>query len=247
MVGDVLKFIVDTVAHQSDVSPMTMDTSHDQNASDTSYTPQGLQFQNTPSIPSTCHKIPDKMFEEGYDSDGLLPCYEDSIEEMNALDKYNDVQVGADEDTTTKPTPITDDNIAPSFVFISNDDIKKLLVDGLKKELKARGLGISGRKVELVSRLQQAMVDRIPLVSISGNEVAPSNLFSPGATWVRLTPLAETLDDPNEGTEFHAPTEVEGVATRVKKRNFGQSFDRPQFSGTMDVLVLDRYKRVKID
>ena len=90
-------------------------------------------------------------------------------------------------------------------------------MDGLKKELKARGLGISGRKLELVSRLQQAMVDRIPLVSISGNEVAPSNVFSPGATWVRLTPLAETLDDPNEGSEFHAPTEVEGVATRVKK------------------------------
>ena len=104
VVGDVLKFIVDTVAHQSDVSPMTMDTSHDQNPSDTSYTPRGLQFQNAPSIPSTCHKIPDEMFEEGYDSDGLLPCYEDSIEEMNALDKYNDVQVGADEDTTTEPT-----------------------------------------------------------------------------------------------------------------------------------------------
>ena len=86
-VRDVLEFIVDTVAHQSDASPMTIDTSHDQNPSDTSYTSRWLQFQDTPSIPSTCHKIPDKMFEEGYDSDGLLPCYEDSIEEMSALDK----------------------------------------------------------------------------------------------------------------------------------------------------------------
>ena len=181
VVRDVLEFIVDTVAHQSDASPMTIDTSHDQNPSDTSCTLRGLQFQKTSSIPSTCHKMPNKMFEEGYDRDGLLPCCGDSIEEINALDKYNDAQVKPDEDTTTEPTPITNDNITPSFVFISDDDIKKLLVDGLKKELKARGLGISGRKAELVSRLQQAIVGRVPLVSISGNEVAPSNVFSPGA------------------------------------------------------------------
>ena len=37
----------------------------------------------------------------------------------------------------------------PQFVLISDDDIKKLKVDQLRQELKARGLGICGLKNEL--------------------------------------------------------------------------------------------------
>ena len=41
----------------------------------------------------------------------------------------------------------------PQFVIISYDDIKKLKVDQLRQELKARGLGICGLKNELKERL----------------------------------------------------------------------------------------------
>ena len=41
----------------------------------------------------------------------------------------------------------------PHFVLISDDDIKKLKVDQLRQELKARGLGIRGLKNELKERL----------------------------------------------------------------------------------------------
>ena len=37
----------------------------------------------------------------------------------------------------------------PQFVLISDDDIKKMNVDQLRQELKARGLGICGLKNEL--------------------------------------------------------------------------------------------------
>ena len=41
----------------------------------------------------------------------------------------------------------------PQFVLISDNDIKKLKVDQLCQELKARGLGISCLKNELKERL----------------------------------------------------------------------------------------------
>ena len=65
--------------------------------------------------------------------------------------------------------------------------------------------------------------------------------------WKWLTPLAETLDDPNEESIFHAPTVLEGEGGGVKKRKFGETFDRPIFNGIKDVPILDRFKRVKVD
>ena len=55
----------------------------------------------------------------------------------------------------------------PQFVLISDDDIKKLKVDQLRQELKARGLGILGMKNELKERLEKSMVNKIPMANIA--------------------------------------------------------------------------------
>ena len=55
----------------------------------------------------------------------------------------------------------------PQFVLISDDDIKKLKVDQLRQELKARGLGICGLKNELKERLEKSMVNKIPMANIA--------------------------------------------------------------------------------
>ena len=59
----------------------------------------------------------------------------------------------------------------PQFIFISNDVIKKMKNDDLKKELKSRGLAQSGRKANLTARLRQAMEDRVPVVPQNVAEV----------------------------------------------------------------------------
>ena len=65
----------------------------------------------------------------------------------------------------------------PQFVLISDDDIKKLKVDQLRQELKARGLGIRGLKNELKERLEKAMVNNIPMENIAREEEAPHHVF----------------------------------------------------------------------
>ena len=51
-----------------------------------------------------------------------------------------------------------DDKISvPENIIISTDvEIKKLKVDGLKKELRTRGLSHAGKKAELIERLKKS-------------------------------------------------------------------------------------------
>ena len=88
------------------------------------------------------------------------------------------------------------------------------------------------------------MEDKVPVVAVWDSKAAPPTVFGTGVVWKRLTPLAETLDDPNEESIFHAPTVLEGEGGGVKKRKFGETFDRPIFNGIKDVPILDRFKRV---
>ena len=48
----------------------------------------------------------------------------------------------------------------PQFVLISDDNIKKMKVDQLCQEIKARGLGIRGLKNELKERLKNPWLRR---------------------------------------------------------------------------------------
>ena len=77
----------------------------------------------------------------------------------------------------------------PQFVLISYDDIKKLKVDQLRQELKARGLGIRGLKNELKEGLEKSMVNKIPTANIASEEEAPQHVFGNGLFWKTLAPL----------------------------------------------------------
>ena len=77
----------------------------------------------------------------------------------------------------------------PQFVLISYDDIKKLKVDQLRQELKARGLCIRGLKNELKETLEKAIVNKIPMENIASEEEAPHHVFGNGVFWKTLAPL----------------------------------------------------------
>ena len=148
----------------TDISPLTVDTP-----------PGGATFtsaadgneNNTSAARSLCYPstirtnplLSDELFEQGYDSDGQLPLIKDIFLEMEELDIYNDVQVGIEDsvaDAGQEPPPDNDRNIdLGGFILISGDNMKKILVDGLRKELKARGLSTNGRNAELVARLKK--------------------------------------------------------------------------------------------
>ena len=92
-------------------------------------------------------------------------------------------------------------------------------VSELRVVLKERGLEVKGKKVKIAARLRKAMVNSVQnVVSTDGaGEVAPTKVFGDDVVWTPLTPLAETLDDLNEGTIFHSPTVVEDEVSAVKK------------------------------
>ena len=77
--------------------------------------------------------ISESLFSDGYDSDGLLPCYVEQDEDMIKLEQYNSTQpgqeVGANGIAEGGGGGGGDDG--KIFIFLSDDDIKKLRVDGL--------------------------------------------------------------------------------------------------------------------
>ena len=198
------------------------------------------------------------LFCDGYDSDGLMPIEYDLGEDMKKLEVYNDTVVGLDgvrleEMATTMVDNGGGDGVGDTFVLLTEAEIKGFKVDTLRKELKSRGLHVTGKKAELVERLEKAMVDKVCVAVTRNSEPASTNVFTPGTRWITLTPLDETLDDPNDGSAFHAPTpNFPGVNIRTenaapKKRNYGETFDRPPFVATVDIDELDSFKRRKLD
>merc|ERR1712071_587446 len=77
-----------------------------------------------------------------------------------------------------------------------NMDVSKLKVADLKKELKARGLSVSGSKIELVERLQEATQDEEDNVLLTPTSILASETKSPLKTPV------------NEGTTVTATKKV---------------------------------------
>ena len=119
-----------------------------------------------------------------YDSDGNGP------PQATLMDSYHEEHYLIDEiDDDDPEVPETDD-----IVILSDEDIKKLKVDGLKKELRCRGLSHAGKKAELVERLKKAMVDRVPVLNIHQTSVAP-NGFPEKAKW-RLLEASEEVEEP---------------------------------------------------
>ena len=186
----------------------------------------------------------DTLFSQGYDSDGLMAEYTNIEYEMHECEMYNNIKVGAN-DRAEVAVPRA--AVEAKFVLISDADIKKLKVDHLRTELKMRGLGRGGLKAELVARLKQAMIDKVPMKNDQASEAANAVVFATGAYWKVLTPDDTEIEDPNHNTQFHAPTVGEEEVPVVKKMNYPHVFDRAPFVGTIGVDKVDRYKRRRID
>ena len=147
-------------------------------------------------------ELGEKLFSQGYDSNGFILDF-DIDTDMHLLNYYNSKEIApCSEGTGMCDLSVLSDydvftfliymfvyfsaaagvTIAaePHFVLISDDDIKKLKVDQLRQELKARGLGIRGLKNELKERLEKAMVNKIPMANIASEEESPQHVFGNG-------------------------------------------------------------------
>ena len=96
---------------------------------------------------------------------------------------------------------------AAKIVIIEDVELKKMKVDALKTELRNRGLNTSGKKAELLDRLKNAMVNRIPLVEESTTSLAP-NGFSPTARWVLLSSTEDAQEPANVDSTLLDPSEA---------------------------------------
>ena len=139
-----------------------------------------------------------------YDSNGNLPPLStlmDSQHEEHELVK----EIGPDDDDILVPQNI---------IILTDDEIKKLKVDGLKKELRTRGLSHTGKKAELVERLKKAISDKVPIIDTITMSASP-NEFHPNAKW-RL--LKASTDEVKE-SECVDPTLVAPSEARYKRND----------------------------
>ena len=90
--------------------------------------------------------VSEALFCDGYDSDGKLPNIPDMEDDLQALEDYNNMPIGREsrvnegvggngevqEDGINGN--VDGDEADGNFIFLSDDNIKKLKVDGLRKE-----------------------------------------------------------------------------------------------------------------
>ena len=77
------------------------------------------------------------LFGLGYDSDGEIPFCDDWSELIQKAETYNNIEVGGD--IGIECTDVLDgggegNDTSDDIVILSNDEIKKLRVDGLRRE-----------------------------------------------------------------------------------------------------------------
>ena len=180
-----------------------------------------------------------------YDSDGNLPpqaTLMDSQHEEHELVE----EIGPDDDDISVPQNI---------IILTDEQIKKLKVDGLKKELRTRGLSHAGKKAELVERLKKAMIDRIPIIDTIKMSTGP-NGFHPNAKWRLLEASKEEVKEPecvdptlvapsearykrNEPNNSNNDAETATTPTPVfvKKFNYDKKFVREKFDAVALQLI----------
>ena len=127
--------------------------------------------------------VDDDLLEEGYDTDGLRPPWE----EAEVLD-FDGPEVN-EEPLRVGPPPISPQvpdrqNFAENLASVV--DVPKMNVSQLKEQLKMRGCSVRGKKTELQERLIKAIEEKVPLVqNLTAEKVSnmAGDAFSPGAHW----------------------------------------------------------------
>ena len=132
-------------------------------------------------------------------------------------------------------------------VIFHLDEVKKIKVDQLRKELRLRGLSHRGLKVELIELLHKACEDKALLVNVSTTSVGPSG-FDEKAKWKLLLGLEEakepkSLDplqvEPGMARDQRRRDDVGDGDVCMKKFNYLEKFQREEISATALQLVVD--------
>ena len=210
-----------------------------------------------------------KAFNDGYDSDGLMPPKNNTEAEEEQLEE--EVPLGvtppADNDEAVchdENEPVDDDVPPNEPISISADDIMKLNVSQIKEELSIRNVSYPSRlkKPELRDRLTLAM--HLPVVGNrpkKGKKMAKKRKdrgvddmaeFAPGAYWKVLSPCEAPIEEPKNpsfGEKAHPPTVAAEDANKPQptKHNFTHQFSREDFTGTKQVPVMNINGSVRKD
>ena len=191
-----------------------------------------------PTPPSLVMNIvSDKLFEEGYDSDGQMgPFYEHGVSDekfvtMTEDEPFREIEVmpAPKMETPASAEPVLTDEIIETMKF-------RDLIDALSK----RGVNKSGLKGELVRKLKEAVATGVPMMENRPAEVinnTDGDTFDPGAYWEELRTVGDAIYESImnvEGGNFRSPTvpahehnaRLEVIPPR---KNYDVQFDRPPF------------------
>jgi len=139
-------------------------------------------------------QIDEEGIDQGYDSDGGHAPWQD----------VEDVDPNAPElDEDSLPVGIRPSLAADSVLlnseekFLTLEEVSKLNVSALRKELRLRGLNVRGLKAVLQGRLNDAIVKGVHLVNNLNENIAnmAGDAFSPGAYWEELECDGEYVED----------------------------------------------------
>lgn len=180
----------------------------------------------------------EKKVENGYDSDGEIgPHYDALINQgPDELAEPSFGEGGGNSDAAGLQAEDAN-NTDNQFIDIPKEVLKKMKVADLRKELKARGYPVDGKKNDLLDRLTTAIEEGAPVLSeecLAQRKEDELTGFPPTAHWVPLDPLTEVVQEPiNVSDEMHPPTvPADEVEFLKPKHNFGEKFQREEFAGT---------------
>ena len=179
----------------------------------------------------------DVIEELGYDSDGNEP-------PVSTVDDSFHVEPEAGLETRRDESEKSDDC---QVVIIDLNDIKKMKVDQLRKELRLRGLSHRGLKQELIERLNKACEDKVPLINEATTSVGPSG-FDTNAKWKLLKHHEEAeepdsldplLVEPGRARDQRTRAGIADGERAMKKFNYQEKFSREKFAATALQLVVE--------